>query len=119
MATATIAKPAQALRRPRPSLNTRNTSRQNTVDEQDEPTNRKLSEPFVRDTDFILRKFQGSKPSLIVHLHPTNFRFEQQEGSFSYDSPMRMFIEHLRKQTVPHDMVEVLLSQGVKFYDGM
>jgi transcription factor SPT20 len=66
----------------------------------------------------ILRKYKGCTPSLIVHLHPTHFRFDQQDGSFSYHSEMRVFIEHLAKGTIPHDMVEEFRKSEVKYYDG-
>ena len=66
----------------------------------------------------ILRKFRGKPPSLIVHLHPTHFRFDQQDGNFSYASAMRAFLEHVKTQTIPHDMLEELFAANVKFYDG-
>lgn len=47
-----------------------------------------------------------------------HFRFDQQDGSFSYQSEMRVFIEHLQKGTIPHDMLEEFRKSGVKFYDG-
>jgi transcription factor SPT20 len=72
----------------------------------------------VLSESHILRKFKGCAPSLIVHLHPTHFRFDQQDGSFSYHSEMRVFIEHLAKGTIPHDMVEEFRKSDVKFYDG-
>lgn len=65
----------------------------------------------------MLKKYKGAKPSLIIHLHPTNFRFDQQDGSFSYNSPMKMVLEHLKSRTVPHDMIEELNSSGVQFYE--
>ena len=71
----------------------------------------------VNDT-FILKKFKGRPPSLIVHLHPNHFRFDQQDGSFSYHSEMRMFIDHLAQGTIPHDMLEELRKAQVDFYDG-
>lgn len=120
MATATIARPAQAMRRSRPSLSTRYTTLQN----QSATSPNTLSsavpayEPLVRDTPHILRKFNGNKPSLVVHLHPTFFRFDQQEGSFPYDSAMRCFIEHMQDSTVPHDLIEELVKNGTTFYDG-
>ncbi|KAI9749466.1 MAG: Transcription factor spt20 [Candelina submexicana] len=76
------------------------------------------SEPYVPSTAHILSKFEGVEPSLIIHLHPTHFRFDQQDGSFGYNSPMRVILEHIRSQTVPHDMLEELLAHKVKFYDG-
>lgn len=72
----------------------------------------------MKDQAYILKKYKGVAPSLIIHLHPTLFRFDQQDGSFSYNSPMKFVLEHLRNQTVPHDMVEDLNQSGVKFYEG-
>ena len=75
-------------------------------------------EPYVKDSNYILRKFRGKPPSLILHLHPTYFRFDQQDGTFSYNSEMRIIIEHLKARTVPHDLIEELLQTNVTFYDG-
>ena len=80
------------------------------------PKNR--SEPYVKDQAYILKKYKGASPSLTIHLHPTLFRFDQQDGSFSYNSPMKFILEHLRYQTIPHDMTEELNQAGVKFYEG-
>lgn len=75
-------------------------------------------EPFVLTDKFILRKHKGKTPSLIVHLHQNYWRFDQQEGNFSYQTPeMRPFLEHLKKGTIPHDFLEELRREGVKFYD--
>lgn len=79
---------------------------------------RKLCEPYVRTSDYILRKHRGKPPSLAIHLHPTHFRFGGQDGSFAYDSPMKFVLEHLRRQTVPHEMLEELLANDIPFYDG-
>ncbi|KAL8729395.1 MAG: hypothetical protein Q9166_004788 [cf. Caloplaca sp. 2 TL-2023] len=79
---------------------------------------KRLAEPYVKmNASHILKKYRGKQPSLIVHLHPTHFRFDQQDGSFSYTSPMRKFLQHLRSETVPHDMIEELNAAGVKFYE--
>lgn len=72
----------------------------------------------VKTTSYILKKFSKCPPSLIVHLHPTHFRFEQQDGSFPYNSEMKVIIEHIRAGTVPHDMMEELLRANVRFYEG-
>ena len=74
--------------------------------------------PYVKTQPYILKKYRNKQPSLIIHLHPTHFRFDQQDGSFSYNSPMKFMLEHLKSQTVPHDMIEELQSAGVKFYEG-
>ncbi|KAL4944436.1 Spt20 family-domain-containing protein [Aspergillus oleicola] len=75
-------------------------------------------EPYVKTTNYILKKFAKSPPSLILHLHPTHFRFEQQDGSFPYNSEMKVIIGHIRAGTVPHDMMEELLRANVRFYEG-
>ena len=76
-------------------------------------------EPHVKTQSYILQKYRKASPSLIIHLHPTHFRFDQQDGSFSYNSPMKMVLEHLKAQTVPHDMLNELQAAGIKFYEGM
>jgi len=45
---------------------------------------------IVISTQYILEKFKGKPPSLIIHMHESHFRFDQQDGSFSYTSPMRV-----------------------------
>lgn len=77
-----------------------------------------ISAPYVRTQPYILKKYRSKPPSLIIHLHPTHFRFDQQDGSFSYSSPMKFILEHLKLQTVPHDMIEELQGAGVRFYEG-
>ncbi|KAJ5551885.1 hypothetical protein N7461_006583 [Penicillium sp. DV-2018c] len=79
---------------------------------------KKAPEPYVKTTSYILKKYSKCPPSLIVHLHPTHFRFEQQDGSFPYNSEMKVIIEHIRAGTVPHDLIEELLRGGVQFYEG-
>ncbi|KAI9755478.1 MAG: hypothetical protein M4579_004269 [Chaenotheca gracillima] len=93
-----------------------------------QPYGRSLSDrPMGRDranfrqvpsTAHILKKYKGHPPSLILHLHPTHFRFDQQDGSFGYNSPMRPVLEHVRNQTIPHDILEELFASRVNFYDG-
>lgn len=74
---------------------------------------------FLVQTDsYILKKYRGSPASLIVHLHPTHFRFDQQDGTFSYKSPMKIFIEHLRSRTVPQDLLEYFNLWNITFYEG-
>ncbi|OKL56132.1 hypothetical protein UA08_08725 [Talaromyces atroroseus] len=122
IANGAIARPAN---RPRkdvqkpgdlPARPQRSTTR-NSVVEADRRATQLPPEPFVKTTSYILRKYSKSPPSLILHLHPTHFRFDQQDGSFPYNSEMKVIIEHIRSQTIPHDMLEELLRAGVKFYE--
>ncbi|KAL4788544.1 Spt20 family-domain-containing protein [Aspergillus varians] len=84
----------------------------------DRRSGKTFPEPHVKTTPYILKKFAKFPPSLILHLHPTHFRFEQQDGSFPYNSEMKVIIEHIRAGTVPHDMMEELLRANVRFYEG-
>ncbi|KAL4766477.1 uncharacterized protein BDW70DRAFT_126044 [Aspergillus foveolatus] len=86
--------------------------------ESDRRLGKTFPEPYVKTTAYILKKFAKCPPSLILHLHPTHFRFEQQDGSFPYNSEMKVIIEHIRAGTVPHDMMEELLRANVRFYEG-
>ncbi|CAJ2512040.1 Uu.00g076650.m01.CDS01 [Anthostomella pinea] len=74
--------------------------------------------PAVVTDSYILKKYAGNPPSLVVHLHPTHFRFDLQDGTFSYKSPMKMFLDHVRSRTIPHDLLVHLNDAGVPFYDG-
>lgn len=77
-----------------------------------------MGDDTAKSTSYIMRKYRKAPPSIILHLHPTHFRFDQQDGTFSYSSPMRFLLEHIKNETVPHDIVEELLLSGVKFYEG-
>ncbi|KAL6720564.1 hypothetical protein ACLMJK_002488 [Lecanora helva] len=79
---------------------------------------KRMAEPYVKTQSYILKRYRNKPPSLIVHLHPTHFRFDTQEGSFSYNSPMKVILEHLKSQTVPHDLMEELNAAGTRFYEG-
>ncbi|KAI5301478.1 Transcription factor spt20, partial [Ascosphaera pollenicola] len=78
---------------------------------------RKVEEPCVKSTRYILKKYNHHPPSLTIHLHPSHFRFDGQDGSFPYTSEMRVFLKHVREGTVPHDMMEQLLNSGVRWYE--
>lgn len=124
MATQTIARPvggpAGSIRQRRdanrPSIG-RQTTRAGTADVT-EPARKEIPVPYTKTADYILKKFGDEPPSLVVHLHPTHFRFDQQDGNFSYTSPMRIFLTHLKQQTVPHEMLDELLQSEVPFYEG-
>lgn len=73
---------------------------------------------IVKTPDYILEKYRKKPVSLTLHLNPTNFRFDQQDGSFTYTQDMKMILEHLKKETIPHDMVGEFNSHGVKYYEG-
>ncbi|QDS77836.1 hypothetical protein FKW77_006276 [Venturia effusa] len=115
------ARPIQALRQRRESARpgpARVNTRATTADAIELNNLHNQPAPYVITTDYILRKFAGCAPSLILHLHPTHFRFDQQDGNFGYNSEMRFLLEHVKNKTVPHEILEELFGNGVKFYDG-
>ena len=120
MATATVARPAQALRNRRDAPRPTAAKRNGTMMENGEQPNkkRKLDEPYVRDQDYILRKHKGKPVSLTLHLYPTYFKFEGQDGTFPYDGEPKFILRHLQHNTVPHEMMEELLLNNVPWYDG-
>ncbi|GAA6050189.1 hypothetical protein JCM3770_000445 [Rhodotorula araucariae] len=72
----------------------------------------------TRFTRQVLKRHRRAPPSLVIHLYPTHFRFEHQHGNFSYDSPMKCFLEAVREQKLPTDLLDVLDDAGVVYYDG-
>jgi transcription factor SPT20 len=120
MATAQVSRAAQAPRRRDPPRPVSISIKRSAPDDAPEQVAKKprLNEPLVRDSQYILRKHKGKPPSMTIHLHPSHFRFENQDGSFAYDSPMRFVLQHLKRGTVPHEILEELLSTKVQFYDG-
>ncbi|KAJ5725073.1 Spt20 family [Penicillium malachiteum] len=84
----------------------------------DSRASKRCPEPYVKTTAYILKKYRKCPPSLTIHLHPTHFRFEQQDGSFPYNSEMKIIIEHLRDGTIPHALIDDLLRSNVRFYEG-
>ncbi|WKT38499.1 hypothetical protein QSH57_000317 [Fusarium oxysporum f. sp. vasinfectum] len=74
--------------------------------------------PYIVTDSYILNKFAGRPPSLVCHLHTTHFRFDNQDGVFPYKSPMKIFLDHVRSRTIPHDLLSYFTEAGVPFYDG-
>lgn len=131
MATAAVARPGQALRTRRDNIapigdRKRERDRTGGMDNNGgqalpppPPTKkRRLDEPHVITKDYILRKFAGRPPSLVLHLHTNYFRLGSQEGSWPYDSPMKFLLADIRRERVPDQMLEELLANNVPFYDG-
>lgn len=69
----------------------------------------------VQSDRYILRKFRGHPPSLIIHLYEKHFRLGQ-DVTFSYKSPVAVLLQHLRSRTIPHDLVEWF--NDTAYYDG-
>ncbi|GAA5928719.1 Spt20p [Sporobolomyces koalae] len=72
----------------------------------------------TRFTRQVLKRHRRAPPSVVVHLYPNHFRFEHQHGNFGYDSPMKCFLEAIREQKLPTDLLDVLDHSNVTYYDG-
>ncbi|KAF2085457.1 hypothetical protein K490DRAFT_75094 [Saccharata proteae CBS 121410] len=122
MATAGPVRPTQALRNrresQRPTSLRTNTKNANEDGAENGRNRREKRKPLVMTDEYILQKFQGHPPSLIIHLHQHHFRFEHQDGNFPYSSPMRPFLQHVREGTIPHFMLEEMFRASVPFYEG-
>ncbi|KAK6524923.1 Transcription factor spt20, variant 2 [Arthrobotrys megalospora] len=73
---------------------------------------------IVITTQYILDKYKDKPPSLTLHMHPTHFRFDQQDGTFNYNSAMRSILEYIAQETIPADAVEVFRDARLPFYEG-
>ncbi|EMR11459.1 hypothetical protein PNEG_00476 [Pneumocystis murina B123] len=74
--------------------------------------------PLVKTSDELLERYKDESPSLILHMYPTHFRFEQQDGVFLYNSPMKIILEYIRMETIPPDCVEIFRDTRTRFYEG-
>ena len=114
MSAAVAARPSQALRQrresQRPKIATKPTMDNAQVKEEERR--------YVTAQPDILRKFNGRPPSLRVHMYAQHFRINDSQETLPYASPMRELLEHIRKKTVPHNMLEELHEMGTPFYDG-
>ncbi|EPY53164.1 SAGA complex subunit Spt20 [Schizosaccharomyces cryophilus OY26] len=71
-----------------------------------------------RKSEEIRKKYQNEEPSLILHIHKYHFRFEQQDGAFTYNGPVKAILHYIRMELIPPDCLEVFQSSNIKFYDG-
>ncbi|EEB06615.1 SAGA complex subunit Spt20 [Schizosaccharomyces japonicus yFS275] len=71
-----------------------------------------------RNVQDILTKYANEPPSLILHIHNYHFRFEQQDGAFTYNGPVKSILHYLRMELIPPDCIEVFQTANIHFYDG-
>lgn len=72
----------------------------------------------TRFTRQVLKRHRRAPPSIVVHLYPNHFRFEHSIGNFSYDHPIKCFLEAIREQKLPTDLLDLLDQSNVVYYDG-
>ncbi len=65
----------------------------------------------------ILKRNRKEPASLVLHINHGHFRFERQSGIFTFDSPARAFLDCIREQRVPADLLDVLYGAKVRFHE--
>ncbi|PVU89567.1 hypothetical protein BB559_005060 [Furculomyces boomerangus] len=79
--------------------------------------NRKLRAAILGDTAF-LKKYRNSPASLIVHLFESYFKFEKQEGVFSYNDTTKFFFNSLNEGRIPIELLSIISDVQCKLYEG-
>lgn len=76
---------------------------------------------FASTSAEILRKYAKYPPLLTFHIYDTHFRFNntQDLAMVPKNSPMvRSFMEHIVREEIPTEMLELLKDFSIRFYDG-
>lgn len=74
---------------------------------------------LTRTTRNILKRYRKEAPSLTMHLHSTGFRFGQTDSPVhAYDGELKHWIECIRQQKMPNDLLDVLDDSDIRFFDG-
>ena len=50
---------------------------------------KRIPAPYAKTLPHILKKYRSKQSSLVTHLRPAHFGSDQQDGSFSHNSPMQ------------------------------
>ncbi|KAK9768613.1 Transcription factor spt20, variant 2 [Basidiobolus ranarum] len=72
----------------------------------------------VKKQKEILERHKDSPPSFVLHIFPTHFKFEKQDGVFLFSSSMKNFLDYLNKQRIPPDLVDVFDEAQCQYYEG-
>lgn len=74
---------------------------------------------FAEDEASILAKYADQSASMELQVHPTHFRFGNQEGIIPRNSPnIQQFLEFVQEGVISPAATEVFRDSGVKFYEG-
>ncbi|KAK9374564.1 Spt20 family-domain-containing protein [Lipomyces chichibuensis] len=74
---------------------------------------------FAETSEEILQKYKGFPPSIEFHMHPTHYRFGNQDAIIPKNSPLiKNFLELVELEQIPPAAVEVFKEAGVQYYEG-
>ncbi|PWN41587.1 hypothetical protein IE81DRAFT_168341 [Ceraceosorus guamensis] len=74
----------------------------------------------VRATRQLLKRYRTPpfSPSLRLHIWVGGFRFDGGSGTFTLQSPLKTIITYIVAGRIPPDLLDVIHSCGVRFYEG-
>lgn len=74
---------------------------------------------LTRTIRSILKHYRKEPPSLTMHLYSAGFRLGPKESTLhAYDGDMKHWIDCIREQKMPNELLDILDESGVRFYDG-
>ncbi|KAI8595934.1 Spt20 family-domain-containing protein, partial [Dissophora ornata] len=66
----------------------------------------------------LLQKYKRSPASFIIHLYETHFKFENQDGVFLFNSPMKIFLKSIQEKRLPPGLLDIIKSAQCPYYEG-
>ncbi|KAI8055124.1 Spt20 family-domain-containing protein [Syncephalis plumigaleata] len=68
--------------------------------------------------DPIVERYRDEPPSLVMHIYPTHFKFEHQDGVFLLTGVMKNFLQYIKDRRLPPDLIDVFEEANCPFYEG-
>ncbi|KAG1221156.1 hypothetical protein G6F35_006192 [Rhizopus arrhizus] len=66
----------------------------------------------------LLKRHAHDPPSLCLHLYSTYFKFEHEDGFFSYKSQFKDFLACIKEKRLPGDLMDVFNEASCRYYSG-
>ncbi|KAK9462219.1 Spt20 family-domain-containing protein [Lipomyces oligophaga] len=74
---------------------------------------------FAESTEEILDKYKDSPPSMEFHIHPTHYRFGNQDAIIPKNSPLiKSFLDMMDLEQIPPAAVEIFRQSGIRYFEG-
>ncbi|KAH9450360.1 hypothetical protein Pst134EA_027067 [Puccinia striiformis f. sp. tritici] len=74
---------------------------------------------LTRTIRSILKRYRKEAPSLTMHLYSAGFRLGHKDSNLhAYDGEMKHWMDCIREQKMPNELLDVLDELGIRFYDG-
>ncbi|KAF9973030.1 Transcription factor spt20 [Actinomortierella ambigua] len=66
----------------------------------------------------LLDRYKDSPASIVLHLYETHFKFENQDGVFLFNSPMKIFLKCIQEQRLPAGLLDIIKNAQCSYYEG-